>query len=324
MAYISEVMGCGGYLPAKILTNQELAQTLDTTDEWIVERTGIHRRHIADNGQLTSDLAVQAAKQALEQADLSADDIDCIIVATTTPDHPFPATAARVQSKLGASKAFAFDIQAVCSGFVYGLAVADNFIRTGQAKIVLFIGAETMSRLLDWHDRRTCILFGDGAGALLLKASSSPSSLSSGVLSTHLFSDGHHYDALYVDDTIRIDALSRGVIRMQGREIFKSAVEKIGQAVQKALDNHKLTANDIDWFVPHQANQRIIMGVCERFSIPVEKMVLTIAEHANTSAASIPLALNTAVQDGRIQKGHLVLIEAMGGGLTWGSSLIRW
>lgn len=326
MNYISEVIGCGGYLPSRILTNQELAQRIDTSDSWIVERTGIHQRHIAEVGQLTSDLAVEAAKRALDQAGLKADQIDCVLVATTTPDHLFPATAARVQAKLGAVHAFAFDVQAVCSGFVYGLAVADNFLRLNQAKTALVIGAETMSRLLDWQDRTTCVLFGDGAGAVVLKAT--PAAMSgakkqSGVLSTHLFSDGRHYNALYVDDTAA-DKVGRGVVRMQGREIFKSAVDKIGQAVQVALDQHHLTASDIDWFVPHQANQRIIMGVCERFSIPPEKMVLTIDRHSNTSAASIPLAMDTAVRDGRIQKGQLVLIEAMGGGLTWGSALIRW
>ena len=321
-SYISTIIGCGAYLPERIVTNNELAARVDTTDEWIRERSGITQRHVAAENEQTSDLATKAARQALERAGLGAEQLDCIVVATTTPDHTFPATAARIQANLGAIKAFAFDVQAVCSGFVYALAMADNFIRLGQAKNVLVIGAETMSRLLDWQDRGTCFLFGDGAGAVVLQASAD-SNKNQGILSTHLFSDGRHYDWLYTDNSLG-GLQSRGTIRMQGREIFKSAVDKIGQAVEKALDHNQLKATDIDWFVPHQANARIIKGVCDRFSIPEEKMVVTIAEHANTSAASIPLALEKAVSDGRIQKGHLVLIEAMGGGLTWGSALIRW
>ena len=322
MYKVAEVIGCGSYLPKRVVTNHELAAQVDTTDEWIRERSGITQRHIAGKEERTSDLATKAACQALERAGLNAEQLDCIVVATTTPDHTFPATAARVQANLGAIKAFAFDVQAVCSGFVYALAVADNFIRLNQAKNVLVIGAETMSGLLDWKDRATCFLFGDGAGAVVLQATAD-SNQKRGILSTHLFSDGRHYDWLYTDNSIG-GPQNRGYIHMQGREIFKSAVDKIGQAVEKALDHNQLKAADIDWFVPHQANARIIKGVCERFAIPEEKMVVTIAEHANTSAASIPLALEKAVSDGRIKKGHLVLIEAMGGGLTWGSALIRW
>lgn len=319
--YRSQVIGCGAFLPETVLTNQDLAQKVDTSDEWIKERSGIEKRHIVSKNQTCSDLSYLAAKEALEHAGVDASLIDCIVVATTTPDHPCPATATRVQEKLGAKKAFSFDVQAVCSGFVYAIAIADNFIRTGQAKYALVIGADTMSQILDWKDRSTCVLFGDGAGALLLKAVAETEKR--GILSTHLFSDGNMYDALYVDtnDTV---ANGRGYIRMQGKEIFKNAVQKIGEAVEVALVHNKLTADAIDWFVPHQANKRIILGVSEKFNIPMSKVVLTIDQHANTSAASIPLAISVAVKDGRIKEGNLVLIEAMGGGLTWGSALIKW
>lgn len=320
-SFRSQVIGCGGYLPETIVTNHDLAKKVDTTDEWIRERSGIEKRHVVADKQTCSDLCYLAALKAIKNAGIEPSDIGCIVVGTTTPDHPCPATATRVQTKLGAHKAFAFDVQAVCSGFVYALAVADNFVRCGQAKYALVIGADVMSELLDWNDRSTCVLFGDGAGALVLK--SVPESVDRGILSTHLFSDGEHYDALYVDNSVDTDK-RRGYIRMQGREIFKNAVQKIGEAVEKALEYNHLTPEDIDWFVPHQANKRIIMGVSEKFNLPPEKVVITIDQHANTSAASIPLALATAVEDGRIQPGHLVLIEAMGGGLTWGSALIRW
>jgi 3-oxoacyl-[acyl-carrier-protein] synthase-3 len=325
MSCFSKVIGCGSYLPQRILTNQELESKIDTSDEWIRTRTGIQQRHIASENEFTSDLGTKAAQIALQKAGLIAEDIDFIVVATTTPDHTFPACAARIQANLGAVKAMAFDVQAVCSGFVYALAVADNFIRLGQAKTALVIGAETMSRLLDWQDRATCVLFGDGAGAVILQSTPCLSNFSQqrGVLSTHLFSDGRHYDWLYTDHSLN-ENQGRGYISMKGREIFKSAVDKIGQAVQAALDHNGIKPQDIDWFVPHQANERIIQGVCERFLIPLEKMVLTIDKHANTSAASIPLALDIAVSDGRIQQGQLVLIEAFGSGLTWASALIRW
>lgn len=320
-SFQSQVIGCGAYLPETIITNHELAKKVDTTDEWIRERSGIEKRHIVAGQQTCSDLCYLAALRALKNAGVDPSEIDCIVVATTTPDHPCPATATRVQTKLGAHKAFAFDVQAVCSGFVYALAIADNFIRCGQAKHALVIGADVMSELLDWNDRSTCVLFGDGAGALVLKAV--PQTEERAILSTHLFSDGEHYDALYVDNSLDTPN-NRGYMRMQGREIFKNAVQKIGEAVEKALEHNQLTPNDIDWFVPHQANKRIIIGVAEKFNLPLSKVVITIDQHANTSAASIPLALATAVEDGRIQPGHLVLIEAMGGGLTWGSALIRW
>jgi 3-oxoacyl-[acyl-carrier-protein] synthase-3 len=317
----SQVIGCGAYLPETALTNRDLAKIVDTSDEWIRERSGIEKRHVVNKKQTCSDLCYSAALKAIENAGIDASQIDCIVVGTTTPDHPCPATATRVQTKLKAHKAFAFDVQAVCSGFVYALAVADNFVRCGQAKHALVIGADVMSELLDWTDRSTCVLFGDGAGALVLKAVSQ--SEERGILSTHLFSDGELYDALYVDNSVDTPK-HRGYIRMQGREIFKNAVQKIGEAVEKALEHNHLTPEDIDWFVPHQANKRIILGVSEKFNLPLSKVVITIDQHANTSAASIPLAIATAVEDGRIQPGHLVLIEAMGGGLTWGSALIRW
>lgn len=321
MMYRSQVIGCGAFLPETVLTNHDLAQKVDTSDEWIRERSGIEKRHIVSKNQSCSDLSYFAAKEALERAGVDASLVDCIVVATTTPDHPCPATATRVQEKLGAKKAFSFDVQAVCSGFVYAIAIADNFIRTGQAKYALVIGADAMSQVLDWKDRTTCVLFGDGAGALLLKAV--PETEERGILSTHLFSDGNLYDALYVDTNDTIEN-GRGYIRMQGKEIFKNAVQKIGEAVEKALEHNQLKASDIDWFVPHQANKRIILGVSEKFNIPMSKVVLTIDQHANTSAASIPLAISVAVKDGRIKEGNLVLIEAMGGGLTWGSALIKW
>ncbi|MCX7338041.1 MAG: ketoacyl-ACP synthase III [Alphaproteobacteria bacterium] len=312
MIFTSRVIGFGSYLPQKLVTNAALAETIDTNDDWIRQRTGIEQRHIAEDNQMCSDLGYHAAMAALEKAGVSASDVDMIVLATTTPDHPLPATATRIQAKLGAITAFAFDVQAVCSGFVYALAVADNFIRCGQAKKVLVIGAETISKIVDWQDRSTCILFGDGAGALLLTAEENNNS--GGILSTHLFSDGHGYDSLYVDNSIETPN-NRGFMKMDGREIFKSAVEKIGQAIEKALDYNKLDVSDIDWFVPHQANRRIIEAVSARFQIPMEKTVLTIQGHANTSAASIPLAMVAAANDGRIKPG---------GGITWGAALIRW
>ena len=322
MAFHSVVVGCGAYLPQRIVTNHDLAEIMDTSHEWIVERTGIHQRHVAAEGELTSDLATHAARQALDRAGILADSIDLIVMATTTADDTFPAAAVTVQQKLGAQQAFGFDVQAVCSGFVYALGVADNFIRSGQVKIALVIGAETMSRLLDSDDRGTAVLFGDGAGALVLQAQESTSQ-ERGVLSTHLFSDGRYRDALYVDGgPSRGGAV--GHVRMQGREVMKHAVEKIGGAVKKALEFHGLTPQDIDWFVPHQANIRIINAVAKHFDLPMKRVIVTVDKHANTSAASIPLALAEAEADGRILPGHLVVIEAMGGGFTWGSAVIRW
>lgn len=326
MTFHSVVMGCGAYLPSHIMTNHDLASKMDTSHEWIVERVGIHQRHIAAEGEYTSDLAAHAARQALDRAGISSDSIDLIVLATTTPDDTFPATAVTVQQKLGAHHAFAFDVQAVCSGFVYALSVADNFIRSGQVKSALVIGAETMTRILDLNDRGTAVLFGDGAGALVLQAKEgilSKNAPGRGILSTHLYSDGRYRDALYVDGGPS-RGRSVGYVRMQGKEVMKHAVEKIGGSVKKALEFHGLTPQDIDWFVPHQANIRIINAVAKHFSLPMERVIVTVDQHANTSAASIPLALAVAEADGRILPGQLVVIEAMGGGFTWGSAVIRW
>ena len=326
MTFHSVVMGCGAYLPSRIITNHDLAATMDTSHEWIVERVGIHQRHMAAEGEYTSDLATHAARQALDRAGISPESIDLIVLATTTPDDTFPATAVTIQQKLGAHHAFAFDVQAVCSGFVYALSVADNFIRSGQVKSALVIGAETMTRLLDFNDRGTAVLFGDGAGALVLQAQEGVLQRNAperGILSSHLYSDGRYRDALYVDGGPS-RGRTVGHVRMQGREVMKHAVEKIGGSVKKALEFHGLTPQDIDWFVPHQANIRIINAVAKHFSLPMERVIVTVGQHANTSAASIPLALAVAEADGRILPGQLVIIEAMGGGFTWGSAVIRW
>lgn len=319
----SLILGSGGYLPQSVITNHDLAKTMDTSHEWIVSHTGIHQRHIAAPGEYASDLATHAGREALARAGVSTESVDLIVLATTTPDHTFPAAAVTIQEKLGAHNAFAFDVQAVCSGFVYALSIADTYIRTGQVKTALVIGAETMSRLLDPLDRTTAVLFGDGAGAVVLRAKEGSAGNNRGILSTHLYSDGRHKDALYVDGGPGQGG-AVGYIRMQGPKVMKHAVEKIGGAVKKALEFHDLTPQDIDWFVPHQANVRIIDAVAKHFSLPPEKVIVTIDRHANTSAATIPLALAEAEADGRIQPGHLVLIEAMGGGFTWGSAIIRW
>ena len=320
----SVVAGCGGYLPEKILTNDELAQQLDTSDEWIRERSGITKRHIAAEGEMTSDLAQAAAQAALDAAGVSAEDIDLIVVATSTPDETFPATATAVQAKLGADNAMAFDIQAVCSGFVYALATADNFIKSGQVDTALVIGAETFSRILDWQDRGTCVLFGDGAGALVLKAETGQGTTADrGVLSTHLHSDGRLHDLLYVDGGPSSTG-EVGYLRMEGKEVFRHAVVKMAEVTVEALEANNLKASEIDWFVPHQANKRIIDGTAKKLGITGDRVVVTIDTHANTSAASIPLALWVAIHDGRIKQHDLVLIEALGGGMTWGSGLVRW
>ncbi len=323
MVMRSRVLGCGIFLPSNVVTNQDLEQRVDTSDEWIVQRTGIKSRHIAAEGEKTSDLAIAAATRALEHAGVPASSIDCIILATTTPDNTFPATATKVQAALG-TKGFAMDIQAVCAGFVYAMSVADNFLRNGQARRALVIGAETFSRLLDWNDRTTCVLFGDGAGAIVLEAyEGKGDSSDQGVLSTHLHSDGTQYDLLYVDG----GASSTGTIghvRMHGQEIFRHAVSKLSAVVEEALVANGLESTDIDWMVPHQANRRIIDGLARKMKLSPEKVVLTVDRHGNTSAASIPLALGEAVADGRIKRGDLILMEAIGGGLTWGSALIRW
>jgi 3-oxoacyl-[acyl-carrier-protein] synthase III len=319
----SVILGSGGYLPQTIITNHDLAKTMDTSHEWIVSHTGIHQRHIAAPAEYTSDLATHAARQALDRAGIPAESLDLIVLATTTPDHTFPAAAVTVQEKLGAYNAFAFDVQAVCTGFVYALSIADAYIRTGQVKTALVIGAETMSRLLDPKDRTTSVLFGDGAGAIVLGSRNDLDTSGRGILSTHLYSDGRHKDALYVDGGPG-QGNTVGYVRMQGQKVMKHAVEKIGDAVKKALEFHGLTPQDIDWFVPHQANIRIIDAVARYFSLPQERVIVTIDRHANTSAATIPLALAEAEADGRIQPDQLVLIEAMGGGFTWGSAVIRW
>jgi 3-oxoacyl-[acyl-carrier-protein] synthase-3 len=323
MKYRSLIAGCGAYLPERIVTNDELAQRIDTSDEWIVQRTGIRQRHIAAPGELCSDLARRAAQAALASAGMTARDIDLLIVATTTPDNTFPATAAKVQGQLGMVQGFAFDVQAVCSGFIYGMAVADNFLKTGQARTALVIGAETFSRILDWNDRGTCVLFGDGAGAIVLQATDEASPEDRGILSTHLHSDGRDYEMLKVDGGPS-STQTTGVVHMDGREVFRNAVNRLAQAVDEALAANHLTAADVDWLVPHQANRRIIDSMGRKLGLDPSKVVVTIDHHANTSAASVPLALAEAVGDGRIKPGQLVLMEAMGGGLTWGASLVRW
>lgn len=320
----SVVAGYGSYLPARILTNSELARQVDTSDEWITEMTGIRQRHVAAEGEMTSHLAVNAAQAALDRAGLGVDAVDMVLVATSTPNETFPATATIVQAQLGMNRGLAFDMQAVCAGFVYGLATADNFIKAGQVDTVLVIGAETFTRILDWTDRRTCVLFGDGAGAVLLQAGEGAGTVEDrGVLSNHLYSDGRYHDMLYVDggpsSTGKV-----GQLRMAGREVFKHAVVKMAEATEAALLANNIQATDVDWFVPHQANRRIIDGTTKKLGLDSEKVVITVDRHANTSAASIPLALAEAAGDGRIKPGQLVLIEALGGGLAWGSNLIRW
>ena len=316
------IRSVGAYLPARILTNDELAKTVDTSDEWIVQRTGIRQRHIAAEGENTSDLAAAAGRCAMENAGLEIGDIDLIVCATTTPDMTFPATAAIVQQKLGMHHGAAFDIQAVCSGFVYAVGTADSFLKNGMGKRALVIGAETASRLLDWNDRTTCVLFGDGAGAVVMEMGK-PSEPDRGVLATALRSDGHFWNKLYTDGGPS-STQSMGHVRMEGKEVFKHAVGMITDVVYKVLEDAGYTIEDLDWFVPHQANKRIIDGAGVKLGLPPEKVVITVDRHANTSAASVPLALNTAVADGRIKRGDLVMIEAMGGGFTWGASLIRW
>jgi 3-oxoacyl-[acyl-carrier-protein] synthase-3 len=320
----SVVLGCGSYLPKRILTNAELATRIDTSDEWIVQRTGIRQRHIAADDEFTSHLGINAAKAALADAGLDAQAIDLIVLATSTPDNTFPATAVAVQHSLGINHGAAFDLQAVCSGFIYALATADNFLRSGSHKRALVIGAETFSRILDWTDRGTCVLFGDGAGAIVLEAQEQPGKTSDrGVLTTHLRSDGRHKSKLYVDGGPG-STQTVGHLRMEGREVFKHAVGMITDVIVDAFNATGLSSEQIDWFVPHQANKRIIDASAHKLHIAPQKVVLTVDLHGNTSAASIPLALALAVKDGRIKKGDIVLLEAMGGGFTWGSALLRW
>ncbi len=318
------VAGCGAYLPERVVTNDELAKRIDTSDEWIAKRTGIRQRHIAAEGQLTSDMAVAASQSALASAGMKASDLDAIVMATATPDNTFPATAARVQAKLGMTRGAAFDVQAVCTGFIYALSIADNMIRLSQAESVLVIGAEVFSRILDWDDRGTCVLFGDGAGAVILRAAESAGgSADRGVLSTHLFSDGAHYHQLYVDGGPGSTGLA-GHLRMAGREVYRHAVVRMVEGVDLALAANDLVAGDIDWLVPHQANLRIMESTGKRLGVPMDRVIVTVDRQANTSAATIPLAMADADADGRFKAGQLLALTAMGGGFTWGSALIRW
>ncbi len=320
----SVITGCGAYLPKRVLTNDDLAEMVDTTDRWIVERTGIRQRHIAAEGEKTSDLSVAAARRALEDAGVDAEEVDRIVRAPSTPDETFPATATAVQASLGVKQGAAFDIQAVCTGFIYALAVADNFIKAGQSKCALVIGAETFSRILDWEDRATCVLFGDGAGATVLQAVEGEGVIADrGILSTHLHADGSKHDLLYVDGGPS-STQTTGHVRMLGRELYRQAVVNLAAVVKETLDASGLSAEEIDWLVPHQANKRIIDSTVRKLGLDAEKIIITIERHANTSAASVPLALAEAVADGRIKRGDMVLMEAMGGGFTWGACLVRW
>lgn len=320
----SIVRGVGSYLPKRKLTNQDLEKLVDTSHDWIVQRTGIEERHIADDSETTSVLGIKAAEAALADAGLKAEDIDLIVCATSTPDHTFPSTATMIQNGLGITHGAAFDLQAVCTGFVYAVATADKFLQSGSHKRALVIGAETFSRILDWNDRTTCVLFGDGAGALVLEAQEGEgTSADRGVLSSHLRSDGRYRDKLYVDGGPG-STKTTGVLKMEGREVFKFAVGMVADVVQDAFKATGTTPDELKWFVPHQANKRIITASAEKLGIAPEKVVITVNRHGNTSAASIPLALDVARKDGRIQDGDLVMIEAIGGGFTWGSALIRW
>lgn len=322
--YRSVVRGVGSYLPARTLTNAELAKMVDTSDEWIVQRTGIRERHIAAKEEKTSDLAINAAKAALANAGMSADDIDLVVVATSTPDLTFPATATTVQAALGITRGAAFDLQAVCSGFVYAMSTADKYLVSGDFTRALVIGAETFSRILDWEDRTTCVLFGDGAGAVVLERTEQPGTRDDrGILISKLRSDGRHREKLYVDGGPGSTG-TVGHLRMEGKEVFRHAVGMITDVIEDAYAATGYSSEDIDWFVPHQANLRIIDGSAKKLKIAPNKVVITVDKHGNTSAASIPLALATAANDGRIKKGDLVLLEAMGGGFTWGSTLLRW
>ncbi len=318
------IVGVGSYLPEKIVTNEDLAKFVDTSDEWIRERTGIKQRHIAADGETTSDLAVHAAQRALEDAGMAASDIDLIVLATSTPDNTFPATATLVQARLGITQGSAFDIQAVCSGFVFALNTANALVTTGQANHVLVIGAETFSRILDWEDRGTCVLFGDGAGAVVLSGQDgSGENTDRGILAAKMRSDGRHYNKLYVDGGVS-STQTVGKLRMQGPEVFKHAVKNISSIITETAEIAGISVSDVDWFVPHQANKRILDGTARKLKLDPDQIVITVDMHGNTSAASVPLALDIAVKDGRIKKGDLVLLEAMGGGFTWGAVLVRW
>lgn len=318
----SVICGSGSALPAKVVTNAELAQRVDTTDEWIVERTGIRQRYIAGEGETTSSLATEAARAALEDAGIDAKSIDLIVLATATPDNTFPATATKVQDALGCNGGIAFDVAAVCSGFLYALTTADSLIRTGTAKRALVIGAETFSRILDWEDRTTCVLFGDGAGAVVLEASETDDSRGAGLLGSRLHADGGQHDLLYVDGGPSTTQ-TVGHLRMKGREVFRHAVVNLAEVLGEVLEDSGISADEIDWVVPHQANKRILDATAKKLGIASEKVIVTVDQHANTSAASVPLAFDVARRDGRIKSGDLVMFEAMGGGFTWGACLAR-
>ena len=320
MNFSSYILGCGGYLPKKILTNNELSKKLNTSDEWIKTRTGINQRHIADKKQLNSDLGFEAAKKAIKNSKIKTSSIDLIIVATSTPDHTFPSTAAKIQGKLGIKKGFAFDIQAACSGFIYAMSVADNFLLNNQASNALVIGSEIFSRILDWNDRSTCILFGDGAGAIVL---SKNKKMNSGIISTELYSDGRFYDLLYVNGGVAFNQKA-GHIKMKGRDVFKHAVKKLVSCIQFNLKKNKLKKEDIDWIIPHQANKRIMDMSAVKLGIPKSKVIVTVDQHANTSTASIPLCLNYALSKKIIKRGQIIVFEAIGGGLTWGCSILKY
>lgn len=319
----ARITGTGSYLPEKVLTNADLEKMVDTSDEWISERTGIRKRHIAGEGETTCDLVEQASRQAIKAAGISSSDIDLIIVATTTPDKIFPSTACLLQERLQIHGPPAFDIQAVCTGFVYALGVADKFIRTGDTQCALVVGADTLSRIIDWSDRSTCVLFGDGAGAVILQADDEP-----GILTTHLHADGKYYDLLMVPEGVSqgYDRVKKGeaYIHMQGNEVFKVAVNTLGRIVDETLEANRMNRNDVDWLIPHQANIRIIQATARKLKLPMERVVVTVDQHGNTSAASIPLALDVAVRDGRIKRGETLLLEAFGGGFTWGSTLLKY
>jgi len=316
----SYILGCGGYLPKKILTNNDLSKKLNTSDEWIKTRTGINQRHIADKKQLNSDLGFEAAKKAIKNSKIKTSSIDLIIVATSTPDHTFPSTAAKIQGKLGIKKGFAFDIQAACSGFIYAFSIADNFLSNNQASNALVIGSEIFSRILDWNDRSTCVLFGDGAGAIVL---SKKKKMNSGIISTELYSDGRFYDLLYVNGGVASNQKA-GHIKMKGKEVFKHAVKKLVSSVQFNLKKNKLKKEDIDWIIPHQANKRIMDMSAVKLGIPKSKVIVTVDQHANTSTASIPLSLDYALSKKIIKRGQIIVFEAIGGGLTWGCSILKY
>ncbi|MBM3482659.1 MAG: ketoacyl-ACP synthase III [Alphaproteobacteria bacterium] len=320
----ARVAGCGSYLPEKVLTNDELSRLVETSNDWIVERTGIRERHIAAKGETTADLAEHAARRAIGAAGIKANALDLIVLATSTPDNTFPATATRLQARLGMTGGVAFDVQAVCAGFICALSVADSMIRAGQAQRALVVGAETYSRILDWEDRTTCVLFGDGAGAVVLEASEGRGTNDDrGILAVKMHSDGRHYDALYVDGGVSTTQTA-GHLRMKGAEVYRHAISNLSSVAEETLKVAGIEQAAIDWLVPHQANIRIMEGTAKRLGVPMEKMVVTVDRHANTSSASIPLALSVAIDDGRIKPGQLVVLEAIGGGFVWGAAVVRW